>query len=257
MSIPIEKRIGELLTQHNLTISTAESCTGGLIGHKITNIPGSSNYFAGSAVVYSNEAKINLLDVQPATIDKFGAVSRQTVTEMAAGVRKLFKTDIGLAVSGIAGPDGGTDEKPVGLIWIAINLQGYEDSWDFDFQGNRLQIKEKTAQKSLDLLETLIQSANQHPEDTTKAQDRQVKNLRFKNVEVWGFFDRNGNLTPKGFIYQDKEYEIQMISRKWQFDDDLHFLVMVPINRVYELIFKSQEKRWVLRNLNSKPEAAA
>ncbi len=117
---PIFETIGKLLREKNKTLSTAESCTGGYIAHLITSVAGSSDYFKGSVIAYSNEIKINLLGVNPSSIEKFGAVSEQVVTEMAASARRILATDYAIAVSGIAGPGGGTYEKPVGTAWIAI-----------------------------------------------------------------------------------------------------------------------------------------
>ena len=117
---PLFETIGKLLREKNKTLSTAESCTGGYIAHLVTSVAGSSDYFKGSVIAYSNEVKINLLGVNPLSIEKFGAVSDQVVTEMAEGARRILKTDYAIAVSGIAGPGGGTDEKPVGTTWIAI-----------------------------------------------------------------------------------------------------------------------------------------
>ncbi len=115
----IESAVGKLLLERGLTISTAESCTGGYLAHKITSVPGSSSYYMGSVVAYHNRIKQQELGVRAETLEAFGAVSEETVKEMAEGVRRKLKTDIGLATSGIAGPDGGTPEKPVGLVWIA------------------------------------------------------------------------------------------------------------------------------------------
>jgi nicotinamide-nucleotide amidase len=112
--------LGKILTEKKLTISTAESCTGGKIASMITSIPGSSDYFKGSCVAYSNDIKIKILGVQKDTIERYGAVSEQTVTEMIHGIQKSFKTECAIATSGIAGPGGGTPEKPVGIIWIAV-----------------------------------------------------------------------------------------------------------------------------------------
>ena len=114
----LEAVLGKILTQQNKTISTAESCTGGLISSKIVSIPGSSAYFKGSLVAYSNEAKIDLLGVKALTLKAHGAVSEETVIEMAKGAIKAFQTDVAVSVSGIAGPDGGSVEKPVGTIWV-------------------------------------------------------------------------------------------------------------------------------------------
>lgn len=115
----LESAIGKILVEQQKTLATAESCTGGHIAQTITSIAGSSRYFNGGVVPYHNDMKINLLHVNPETLKKHGAVSEQTVIEMANNVRDVFKTDIGLSSSGIAGPGGGTKEKPVGLIWIA------------------------------------------------------------------------------------------------------------------------------------------
>ncbi len=115
----LEQAIGEMLLAKGKTLSLAESCSGGFVQHKITSIAGSSGYFQGGVVPYHNDHKINILGVKPETIENFGAVSEECVKEMAEGVRKLFKADIGAASSGIAGPDGGTPDKPVGTVWIA------------------------------------------------------------------------------------------------------------------------------------------
>lgn len=115
----LETVIGKLLLDQNLTLATAESCTGGYLAHTITKVPGSSRYFTGGMVTYSNDMKINQLDVLPDTLAQYGAVSEETVRQMAENVRKKLNTDIGISTSGIAGPDGGTPDKPVGTIWIA------------------------------------------------------------------------------------------------------------------------------------------
>lgn len=152
MQDTLEERINRLLTGRGLWLAVAESCTGGLISHRITNIPGASAYFRGGIVSYANEAKMILLGVQESTLDRFGAVSEQTVKEMATGVRNVLSADFGLAVSGIAGPGGGTPDKPVGTTWIGLSTPGEEISQSFWFQGDRVQIKEQAAQAALELL---------------------------------------------------------------------------------------------------------
>ena len=119
----LEERIGELLKSKNLSLSTAESCTGGSIAALVTSVPGSSEYFNGGIVAYSNEVKMSLLHVSAETLEKYGAVSRETVIEMVKGAMKALKTDCAVATSGIAGPGGGTAEKPVGTVWIAAAYQ--------------------------------------------------------------------------------------------------------------------------------------
>lgn len=116
---PLEVLLGELLGKKKLTLSTAESCTGGSIAARITSVAGSSAYFKGSVVAYSNEVKMEMLHVPVETLEKYGAVSEETVIEMVKGAMKALKTDCAVATSGIAGPGGGTKEKPVGTVWIA------------------------------------------------------------------------------------------------------------------------------------------
>ncbi len=119
----MEKNVGELLKSNNLTLSTAESCTGGYLAHLISSIPGSSEYYKGTVVSYSNEIKINELDVNAEDIEKYGAVSEEVVKQMAHNVRIKMNTNYAIATSGIAGPDGGTKEKPVGTVWVAISSE--------------------------------------------------------------------------------------------------------------------------------------
>jgi PncC family amidohydrolase len=149
---PLEIQIGELLRQRGLRLAVAESCTGGLIGDRITNVAGSSTYFIGGVTSYAYEAKVRLLGVRWETLEAHGAVSRETVLEMARGVRNVLAVDIGLAVSGIAGPAGGTPEKPVGTTWIGLSAPGYEQAWLNQLEGDRLQIKERAAGRALQYL---------------------------------------------------------------------------------------------------------
>ena len=116
----VAKAIQDLFQSRGLTLAAAESCTGGLIAHEITSIPGSSAHFLGSMVTYSNNAKMTILDVKEENLEKYGAVSEQVVREMAEGVRKKLGSDFAIATSGVAGPDGGTEEKPVGTVWVSI-----------------------------------------------------------------------------------------------------------------------------------------
>ena len=129
----LEKVLSKILIKNKKTVSTAESCTGGLVGHKLTSISGSSDYFCGGVVSYSNNAKMKTLNVSEKTIDEYGAVSKETVVEMANGVLKLFKTDYAIAVSGIAGPNGGTKDKPIGTTWIAIGSKDDIQAFVFKF----------------------------------------------------------------------------------------------------------------------------
>ncbi len=129
--------VGRMMKERGLTISVAESCTGGMLGAALTDIAGSSAYFTGGAITYSNEAKTGVLGVDAGTIANYGAVSRETALEMASCARKKFKTDIGMAITGIAGPDGGTEDKPVGTVWIALANEKEAVAEKFVFGGKR------------------------------------------------------------------------------------------------------------------------
>ena len=146
----MEGVVGAMLKERGLTLSLAESCTGGLIGNLLTNVPGSSLYFAGGVVAYSNQAKMDLLGVSPETLGQHGAVSDQTVREMAASACKRFGTDLSLAVSGIAGPEGGSAEKPVGTVYIGLADGDVRLSQRYRFRGSRKQIKLNGAVMALD-----------------------------------------------------------------------------------------------------------
>lgn len=149
----LEQVVGGLLTEKKQTVAVAESCTGGLIASKLTDIPGSSQYFERGVVSYSNAAKISLLDVSPDIIAQHGAVSAETALAMAEGVKWLAQTSFGLAVTGIAGPDGGTAQKPVGLVYIALAAAQTETQWRrYQFAGDRRMIRNRAAQTALDLL---------------------------------------------------------------------------------------------------------
>lgn len=148
----LEAQVARALLAKGYRISTAESCTGGLISHRLTNIPGSSNYFDRGVIVYSNESKIDMINVPQDVIMKHGAVSEQTAKAMAEGVRDLAKTDIGLAVTGIAGPGGDTMEKPVGLVYIALASIRPTLVEKFNFNGGRQEIKKKTSDAALNMV---------------------------------------------------------------------------------------------------------
>ncbi|MFZ5447081.1 MAG: competence/damage-inducible protein A [Thermodesulfobacteriota bacterium] len=148
----LEELVGRLLVERGLTLAVAESCTGGLIGHRITNVAGSSDYFLGGVVSYSNAAKQDLLRVPAEVLAQNGAVSPETARDMARGVRETFQAAVGLSVTGIAGPSGGSPAKPVGTVYIGLATPEGEDVWHYQFFGNRSQIKTLTAETALDRL---------------------------------------------------------------------------------------------------------
>ena len=152
----LEKEIGDLLRRHKLKMSVAESATGGLISHKITNIPGSSEYFEGSIISYSNKAKMKFLAVKESTLRNYGAVSSETSKEMALGARSKMNVDIGLASTGIAGPDGGTSGKPIGLVYVGLATKDVLISKEFIFHGNRDENKKTFSDAALSTLKEYL-----------------------------------------------------------------------------------------------------
>lgn len=155
---PLEVEVGLWLRRGGLKLVVAESCTGGLVGHLLTNVAGSSDYYLGSVTAYANEAKEKLLGVRCETLLQFGAVSAETAMEMARGARMALASDfapekmIGLSITGIAGPGGGMPGKPVGLTWFGLSAAGFEKAWKFIWEGDRLENKAKSAQMALQLL---------------------------------------------------------------------------------------------------------
>jgi nicotinamide-nucleotide amidase len=154
--VTLEEVVGQLLVQKQLTLSLAESCTGGYISHRITRIGGSSAYYYGGAVSYSNELKMHYLGVASATLEKYGAVSRETAVEMSRGIRERTGASIGLSVTGIAGPSGGSPEKPIGTVWISIAQEGRHEARLFQFHGERERIIAGTSQAALNWLRLVL-----------------------------------------------------------------------------------------------------
>ncbi|RKZ24327.1 hypothetical protein DRQ16_00245 [bacterium] len=152
----LEKVVGRMLKEGGFTLACAESCTGGLLMDLITNVPGSSEYFMGGIVSYSNESKIRELGVRRESLEKHGAVSEAVAKEMAQGVRELYGTDFGLSTTGIAGPTGGTGEKPVGLVWMGISARDGTRAQRRVFKGKRRDVKEKAVYFVLNMLRKYI-----------------------------------------------------------------------------------------------------
>jgi len=156
MSDKLEEMVAPLLRQQSLKLALAESCTGGLVSDRITNVTGSSDYFLGGVVTYADSAKRDILSVSPGTLAHYGAVSRQTVLEMARGVRILFSKQgyaieeiIGISISGIAGPSGGTDAKPVGTVWVGLSGPKGDWAWEHHWDGTRVDNKRNSAEQAL------------------------------------------------------------------------------------------------------------
>ena len=152
----IEKVVGDLLIKNNLKISTAESCTGGMIASRLVSISGISDAFLEGAVTYSNEAKVRTLNVKEETLKKYGAVSEETAREMAEGIAKRTGSDIAVVTTGIAGPGGGTEEKPVGLVYIGLYYKGEVFVYKNVFNGNRQEVRTKATVRALDIVRRKI-----------------------------------------------------------------------------------------------------
>ena len=153
----LENIVGRMLAERKLTLATAESCTGGLLGHRITDVPGSSDYFQGGIIAYSYDAKERLLSVHHDTLYEHGAVSAETALEMARGARKALDADLAISISGIAGPGGGLPNKPVGTTWFG--LVAPDGEWTFlrQFEGDRLRNKALASEAALQLLMDYLQ----------------------------------------------------------------------------------------------------
>lgn len=145
----IETVVSKILIKNKLTISIAESCTGGLVSSTFINYPGISSVFMEGCITYSNEAKINRLGVNPNTLDIYGAVSEETAIEMVEGIAKNFNTNVAISTTGIAGPDGGSIEKPVGLVYIGIYINGNTTVKKYIFNGNREEIRLKATKNAI------------------------------------------------------------------------------------------------------------
>ena len=149
MTVTLEEQLREYLSTRGLKLAAAESCTGGLVSDRITNVPGSSEYFMGGVVAYAYEAKVNLLGVSWDTLHTHGAVSEETVCEMARGARRVFDVDIAVSVSGIAGPGGGMPEKPVGFTWFGLSTKDGEWARHFTWDGDRVKNKQLSSEAAL------------------------------------------------------------------------------------------------------------
>lgn len=154
--VTLEKAVVDLLLAKELTVTCAESCTGGLLSARIINVPGASEVFKSGMITYSNKSKRSLLNVKKSTLQKHGAVSARTAEEMVKGAALVSKADVAVALTGIAGPDGGTEEKPVGLVYIACNVKGTVTVKEFRFKGNRMKIRDAATTAALMLMRNCI-----------------------------------------------------------------------------------------------------
>ena len=229
MEASLEALVGRELRARGWTLALGESCTGGLVGHRITQVTGSSDYFAGGVIAYTNEAKGALLGVAADTLHTHGAVSAETAVEMASGAREAFAADVGLSVTGIAGPGGGTANKPVGLTFIGVVTPAAERVERYQWSGDRQSNKEDSAEAALQLvLLALGGEAMQEP------------------VTVETHLESDGTLRPLAFIWRDQRHAIESYGRRWEQGGQMHFLVQDGSLRTFELAYSTDQASWTL-----------
>ncbi len=161
----LAEEVVELLKMDELTVTTAESCTGGLVAARLVDVPGVSEVFKQGFITYSNKAKRKLLNVKKTTLKEFGAVSEKTAREMAKGAILASGADAAIATTGIAGPDGGTEEKPVGLVYIGVSVRGQMYVEEYHFEGERSEVRESTVQAALALLKKGLEETDGNDQD--------------------------------------------------------------------------------------------
>ncbi len=246
----LEEQVGALLVDRGLSLVTAESCTGGLVGHHLTNVSGSSRYYLGGLITYSNPSKEQLLGVSPETLAAHGAVSEPAAREMARGARERLGADLALSVTGICGPEGGSSEKPVGLVYVALSSATGEICQRHVFTGDRLEIKEQSARAVLRLLQAHLEGG----------EDRMVEFLD-DAVDVEVDVRPGGKSRPSAFSWQGRRYEITSWGRE---EDREHagrsvhcLLVQTAGPETWELCRDPEEARWLLlrRWRSSRPVA--
>jgi len=226
----LEITVGRLLRQKGLSLAVAESCTGGLVSHRITNVPGSSDYYRGSVTAYACDVKEMLLRVRRETLAEYGAVSEQTAREMARGVRQATGADVGVAVTGIAGPTGGTAEKPVGLVHVALAAADGEWAERHVWDGSRQANKAQSADAALDLLRRYLEG------DV----------VRNELVVVEACFDTTGEVAPRRFEWQGKLHVVEGVGRRWTEGGETCFNVMATGGRLYQLRLDRATLRWAV-----------
>jgi PncC family amidohydrolase len=229
-----EERVRKVLTENGRTLATAESCTGGLLGDRITGVPGSSAYYMGGVIAYANEVKENLLGVSKETMIAHGAVSEETALEMARGVRKALQADYGLSVTGVAGPGGGSPEKPVGLTWVGVSGPEGDRAAKFIYPGDRDQNKHAAVDSVLELLLKVVAGLPGEP------------------IVVEAKSDRGARLVPLAFTRDGKRHEILDWGRRWREEQREHMLVRTHDAVTYELALDEREGVWrMIRKLRT------
>jgi PncC family amidohydrolase len=235
----METVIGTLLNERGLTLATAESSTGGLVAHRITSVSGSSGYYVGGFVTYSNDAKERLLGVARETLIAHGAVSEETAREMARGARERLGADLGIATTGIAGPTGGTEEKPVGLVYVALSTDDAEVCRRHIWQGDRAANNEQSVEAVLRLIQDYLQ-------------ERRQAMVEFVNeaVNVEAQLRRDGTASPQAFVWRGRRFQIASWGREGVKTSGgracRYHLVQTPDLESWELCQDTETGAWTL-----------
>jgi nicotinamide-nucleotide amidase len=248
-TVPLEEKVGQLLTDRGLTIATAESCTGGLLGHYLTNVSGSSLYVLGGIIAYSNGAKMGLLGVNGSTLEAHGAVSEPAALEMARGARARLGADLALSTTGIAGPTGGTPDKPVGLAYIGFSAANGERCERHVWGGDRLENKRLTVEAALEMLLNYLEGNAA----LLGAESDTVRNL----ISVDATLGVGGALKVISFAWRDRIVWVTDTGRQWEEPSPYGLkrcvLVMSSDHSTFELCLDGADGLWHLRQLWSAP----
>lgn len=243
----LEVEVGKLLRQRGFQLAVAESCTGGLVGHRITNIPGSSDYYLGSVTAYAYEAKERLLGVNHDTLLANGAVSQETALEMARGIRRVLAADVGASVTGIAGPGGGLPNKRVGLTWVGLSTPDGDWAFRFQWSGDRLQNKASSAEAVLRVVVDYLSGKLKPPPAASQLVDL---------VEVDASWERDGRISPGKFTWRGNTYGVESTGRRWQEGETTHILCMAAGGQVFELVYNPATQIWRM-GFRPRPPAVA
>jgi len=244
MDTSLEADVVRILSGRGQTVATAESCTGGLVAHRLTNIPGSSACVLGGVVAYANEIKEQIAGVRHETLVQHGAVSAETAAELAQGIRRLFGVDVAVSVTGIAGPGGATAEKPVGLTYISVTAAGYELVRRYVWDSDRLTNKEQSADAALSML---LDYLRQNVQETMQASDDLLS-------QVDADIRPDGQVTPRAFTWRGQRLLVDSIGRQWLEGSRRHVLVISRSGETLELAVTMPAMSWTGRLISQRPK---
>ncbi len=248
----LARQSGEVLKQRQLTLATAESCTGGLLATHITNVPGSSAYFKGAVVAYADEVKRQILGVPAEVLAQHGAVSRESALAMATRVRTLLNCDLALAITGTAGPTGGSPQKPIGLVYVALAAADAQECRECRWDGDRWENREWSARVALEMLLAHLSAPRTMPEQPSSASG--------VSVSVDARFDQQGKLAPRAFQWRGQWVQVASIGRVWTVSRGgvvvQHYLVSTLGEAVFDIAYEPLSGRWYATPSGRRPFVA-